>query len=120
MASTVGVNYLLFENDLYGRMKQVKLGDDELPDQQQAKRGVQQGSVLSPMFLFCFVLFFYLFIFIIIITIFIIFYKCLEYVFFLCLRRLGGLQKDGAMPPSPADSSYQKWEYTSTPNTQRN
>ena len=52
MASTVGVNYLLFENDLYGRMKQVKVGDDKLPDQQEAKRGVQQGSVLSPMFLF--------------------------------------------------------------------
>ena len=118
MASTVGVNGLLFEND-FGRMKQVKVGDDELPHQEEAKRGVQQGSVLSAMFLFWFVLFFYLFIFIIIITIFLFFINVLN-MFFLCLRRLGGLLKDGAMPPSPAVSSYQKWEYTSTPNTPGN
>ena len=54
MASTVRVNALLFEND-FGRLKQVKVGDDELPDHQEPKRGVQQGSVLSPMFSFCFV-----------------------------------------------------------------
>ena len=76
--STVGVNCLLFENDLYGRMKQVKVGFDELPDQQEAGREVQQGNVLGPMFFFvclfvffCFVFFLInLFIIIIIITIF--------------------------------------------------
>ena len=48
---------MLFENDLYGRMKQVKVGDDELPDQQEARRGVEQGSVPGPMFVCLFVFF---------------------------------------------------------------
>ena len=45
----------------------MKVGDDELPDQQEARRGGQQGSVLGPMFFFCLVLFcfalFFLFIY---------------------------------------------------------
>ena len=58
-------------------MKQVKVGDDELPDQQEARRRVQQGSVLGPMFFrFVFVLFwFVLFINIVIIIVIIDFLK---------------------------------------------
>ena len=40
----------------------MKVGDDELPDQQEARRAVQQGSVLGLMF-FCFV-FVFVFVFV--------------------------------------------------------
>ena len=62
MASTVGVYFLLFENDLRGRIKQVKVGDDLLPDQQEARRRVQQGSVPGPLFFSCFVLLLFCFV----------------------------------------------------------
>ena len=68
--STVGVNCLLLKADLLGRIKRVKVRDDALSDEQEARRGVRQGSVLRPLlFVFLsyfnlFVVIFYLFLFI--------------------------------------------------------
>ena len=58
--STVGVNCLLLKDYLLGRMKRVKVRDDALSDEQEVRRGVQQGSVLRPL-LFVFLSFFNLF-----------------------------------------------------------
>ena len=65
MALTVGVNCFLFLNDLriHGRIKRVKVRNEALSDEEEVRRGVQQGRVLRLIFfrflcLFVFVCFF--------------------------------------------------------------